>query len=129
MGVQVADIARCQSRIGQSKSHRPAHTFAIRRRLDHVVGVVGGGVPGHFGQDRGAALFRVLESLEHEHRRSLAEHESVTVGVESAPIAPNPATLKRVTGASAPPAYITSTTPRRIISTLSPIAWADDAHA
>ena len=57
---------------------------AVGRRIGRrdVVGVAGGAVPGELGVDLRAARLRVLLGLEDQHRRALAHHESVAVGVE-----------------------------------------------
>ena len=49
--------------------------------------------------------------------------------VESAFIEANPPTTASWMAASAPPASMTSASPRRIVSHASPIAWAPVAHA
>ena len=86
---------------------------------------------------------RVLERLEHEHRRAFGEHEPLPVRAERtagllgmlvvdgqhAQRFPRPDDARTSSGASAPPAIIASACPARIACTASPIACALDAQA
>ncbi len=93
------------------------------------------------GDAAGAALLRMLEVLEDEDARALAQHEAVAVAVERARPWPGSSFLsesalqgaeaahpERFTHASAPPAIITSALSERVLPA-SPMAAGLVVHA
>ncbi len=84
MGVDVVHLIGRETGGFQRAVHRGAQALALGVGHRDVVGVGGGGVGGDFAVDARAALFRVLQRLEHEHARTLAHDEAVAAHREGA---------------------------------------------
>ena len=80
--VDVVDIVRGQVCVTQGTTHRDLGAQTARRGSRHVIGVRALAEPGQFRDDRSAPIERVVERLEDQHRRSFAEHESISRRVE-----------------------------------------------
>ena len=81
MCVDVPDVGGGELGLPQRPAHRSGLGLPGRVRLDHVVRVGGDAGPGQLAVDPGAAGLRVLEGLDHQHGRALAEYEAVPVHV------------------------------------------------
>ena len=123
----------------QRARHAAEGAVAILGRRGDVVGVAGQAVADDLGIDLGAARLGVLQLFENDDAGALAHDEAVAVAVIGArglfracrcgrSTAPGRRRSRRatsgVTGDSAPPATITSASPKMISRAASPIACA-----
>ena len=81
VGVDVLDVGGGELGFPQRAGHRPGLGLPGRVGLHHVVRVGGDPGPGQLAVDPGAAGLGVFQGLDHQHRRTLAEHEAVPVDV------------------------------------------------
>ena len=84
MRVHVVDVGGRRVRVGERPAHRLDRPVAGRVRVGDPVRGERVAVAGQLRVDPRAARDRVLEGLEHEEARALAQHEAVAGGVERA---------------------------------------------
>ncbi len=134
-------LVQADAAVLEGRAHGAGRAQALGLGGGDVVGV-GGHAGGHqLGVDPGAAGLRVLLGLQHDHAGALAEHEAVaarvvrargrlgvSLRVDRARIAANPAMGSGWIAASVPPAMTTSARPVRIMSSAYAMASAPDAQ-
>ena len=76
MGVDVIDLIGGDPGVVERGAHGASAARAVRQWRDRMIGVVRRAEAEHLGVDARAAIQRVLEIFQHEHRGALAEHES-----------------------------------------------------
>jgi hypothetical protein len=82
VGVHVRDALRLEARPVERRAHHLDHADALGMRRGDVVRVVGRAVADDLGDRLGTAPDSVGEPLQHEHDRTLADHEPVARDVE-----------------------------------------------
>src|SRR5262249_59965639 len=82
MRVDVLDVARIEPGIRNGAFHREVGTLTVGRRIGNSISVRRRGVTADLAVDGRAARDGVVEFLEHEHARALAEDEAITLQVE-----------------------------------------------
>ena len=82
MGVDVIDLRCRDAGIGHGEAHRGSDFFAVFPRDDHMIGLAGRGVAGHFCINAGFSLLRMGGGFQHEGAGAFPHHESVTRTVE-----------------------------------------------
>ena len=80
--IDVVTSVRAKPGIGQRPPHRARRPVPGRIRLGRVKCVGGRGLAQHLGIDARAAGQRMLVLLQHHHRRALADHKPVPLGVK-----------------------------------------------
>jgi len=67
VSVDVVDVFAVEPRVAQGVLHAARRPLAVLLGRGHVVSVTAHAVTGELGVDRGPALLRVLQLLEHQH--------------------------------------------------------------
>ena len=80
--VDVIDLFRADSGIGDRIQHDAVRAVAVFRRQRDVEGVAAHAVSDKFGDDLGAALLREFEFFEHEDAGAFADDKTVAILVE-----------------------------------------------
>ena len=125
MRIDVADLIFANTGIGDDQLHAAHRAFAFFRRGGDVIGVTVHAVPNQLRIHTNSAPPGVLQLFQHDDTRAFAEHEPVSVLIERAAgfgrfVVPERERFrggkagyaKGVIAASAPPATITSASPR-----------------
>ena len=71
MGIDVIHLRCRDAGIGQGEAHRGSDFFAVFARDDHMIGLAGRGVAGHFGIDARLAFLRMGGGFQDRGRRRL----------------------------------------------------------
>jgi len=142
VGVDVPDLLRFHRGVLQSVPHDAEGAIAVAGRGGNVVRVARHAVAGQLGVDRGATTDRVPHLLENEDSRpspSTNPSRSRSHGREAAAGSSVPGRERPHRGETAdrergddrlrPPAIMASASPRRMMFTASPMAWAEVAQA
>src|SRR5204862_175966 len=82
MRVDVRDVRRGDTTIGESASHRPRRLRAIGTRRRHVMCVIRVSIPDNLSVDVRPAGVGAVELLEHENRAALTHHEAIAVAIK-----------------------------------------------
>ena len=84
MRLDVPNLVRGQSGVGQCGRDRARGADAVRLRGDRMIGVIAGRKADDFGEDPGAARQGEFVVLEHQRAGALTQGEPGTGGIEGA---------------------------------------------
>ncbi|MNV64562.1 hypothetical protein D3C71_1572090 [compost metagenome] len=81
VGVNIANLARLETRVANRVNHRQCRTRAILRRRGHVIGIAAHAETNDFCIDFRATLFRVFVLFQYDHASTIAQNKTITVFV------------------------------------------------
>ena len=80
--VHIVNVLGIQSRVAERKTHGSRRAGTILQGRGNVVCITGRTVTGQLGINLCAALLRVLQFLEHQNARALADYKAVPLKIE-----------------------------------------------